>query len=95
MHQDVRRNGFLMRRRPGSRLALAALLAVALTAAGCGAPRLQTPEEVDAVLAKSAEGYNRRECERKNIDASAYFACRQQNQRSYEQWRKERDNAKP
>lgn len=69
-------------------------LALCVLAAGCGTVRLPTPEEMDASLAKSAEGHNLRECQRKNVDARDYFACKQQNKQAYEQWQKERDNAK-
>ena len=69
-------------------------LALCVLAAGCGTVRLTTPEEMDASLAKSAEAHNLRECQRRNVDARDYLACTQQNTQSYEQWQKERGNAK-
>ncbi|WP_426207486.1 hypothetical protein [Massilia sp. TWP1-3-3] len=76
-------------------LLLASALALSALGAGCGPLRLTSPQEIDAGLAQAAQAHNERECKRKNIDASAYFACKHQNKQSYDQWRKERSNAKP
>ena len=85
--------------RPFASVGMPAVLPAALLlctlVAGCGAVRLSTPKQIDASLAESAQAHNDRECQRKNADASAYFACRQQNRKSYEQWQKERSDAQP
>lgn len=61
--------------------------------AGCGTIEWAKPSEIDASVAKEAERYNRAECERNNVDATAMFACRQQNKSNCEQWRTQRDKA--